>query len=130
MKIINNKKYNNASKKVSFGEYSVTQNGKKRNGSAAYISFKIDNVLLGLETIYDKKWLKELKTSNKKDISKYISNITYEDEKGWVSLITGNYNCFINKVKSNIFSLEFSCEAEECDEHYIILLNEEVEINL
>ncbi len=129
MIIINGKNFDNASKKVSFGEYSVTQDGKKRNGSALFISFKFDNTILGLETIYDKKWLKELKINDKKDISKYISDITYEDEKGWISLITGNYNCFITKTKNNMFALEFSCEAEEYDEHYKILLNEEVEIN-
>ena len=129
MTIINDKNYDNVLKKVSFGEYSVTQDGKKRNGSAPFISFRFDNVLLGLETIYDKKWLKELKISNKTDISKYISDITYEDEKGWISLITGNYNCFINKVENNKFVIEFRCETEECGEYYRILLNEEVKID-
>lgn len=129
MIIINDKNFDNSLKKVSFGEYNVTQDGKKRNGSAPFISFKFDNGLLGLETIYDKKWLEELKMNNKKDIGKYISDITYEDEKGWISLITGNYNCFITKVKNNVFALEFSCETEEYDEHYKIILNEEVEIN-
>ena len=129
MRIINGKNFDNALKKVSFGEYNVTQDGKKRNGSAPFISFKFDNVILGLETIYDKKWFEELKINDKKDISKYISDITYEDEKGWVSLITGNYNCFVTKTKNNMFSLEFSCEAEEIGEHYKILLNEEVDIN-
>ena len=126
---INNKDYENVLKKVSFGEYSVTQDGKKRNGNAPFISFNFDNAFLGLETIYDKKWLEELKINDKKDISKYISDITYENENGWISLITGNYNCIVTKTKNNIFFLEFSCEAEELDEHYKILLNEEVEIN-
>lgn len=129
MIIINGKNFDNALKKVSFGEYNVTQDGKKRNGSAPFISFKFDNVILELETIYDKKWFEELKINDKKDISKYISDITYEDEKGWVSLITGNYNCFVTKTKNNMFSLEFTCEAEEIGEHYKILLNEEVDIN-
>ena len=126
---INNKNYDSASKKVSFGEYSVTRDGKKRNGRAPFISFKFDNIFLGLETTYDKKWLEELKPNDKKDISKYISDIAYEDEEGWISLITGNYKCFISKVEDNIFALEFSCEAEECGEYYKILLNEEVDIN-
>ena len=129
MIIVNGKNFDNALKKVSFGKYNVTQDGKKRNGSAPFISFKFDNGILGLETIYDKKWFEELKINDKKDISKYISDITYEDEKGWVSLITGNYNCFVTKTNNNMFSLELSCEAEEFGEHYKILLNEEVEIN-
>ncbi len=129
MIIINGKKFNNPLKKVSFGEYNVTQDGKKRHGCAPSISFKFDNIILGLETIYDKKFLEKLEINDKKDISKYISDITYEDEKGWISLITGISKCFINKVEKNIFVLEFSCEAEECGEYYKILLSEEIEIN-
>ena len=129
MTTINTKDFYNLSIKVSFGEYSVTQDGKKRNGNAPFITFKFDNIIIGLETIYDKRWLEELKMNDKKDISKYITDITYEDENGWLSLITGNYNCFINKVENNIFALEFSCEIEECGEYYKISLNEEVEIN-
>ena len=129
MIIINNKNYDNFIKKISFGEYSVTLDGKKRSGSAFCISFKIDNILLGIETTKDKKWFEELKINDKKDISKYISDISYEDEKGWISLITGNYNCLINRIKNNIFVLEFTCDTEECGEYYNILLNEEVEIN-
>lgn len=129
MIIINGKNFDNALKKVSFGVYNITQDGKKRNGSAPFISFKFDNIILGLETIYDKKWLEELKLNDKKDISKYISDITYEDEKGWISLITGNYSCFINRAENNKFALEFSCEAEECGGYYKILLSEEIDIS-
>ena len=129
MIIINDKNYDTAVKKVSFGEYIVTQNGKKRTGSAPFITFKFDDIILGLETTYDKKWLEELKINDKKDISKYISDISYEDEKGWISLITGISKCFIDRVENNKFVLEFSCEAEECGEYYKILLSEEIEIN-
>ncbi len=129
MIIINGKKFDNPLKKVLFGEYNVTHDGKKINGSAPFISFYFDNVFLGLETIYDKKWLEELKINDKKDISKYISDITYEDEKGWISLISGISKCFISKVEKNKFVLDFSCEAEECGDHYKILLNEEIEIS-
>lgn len=128
MIVINDKNFNNTLKRVSFGEYNVTENGKKRNGSALFISFKFDNIVLRLETVYDKKWLEELKINDKKDISKYISDITYEDEKGWISLITGISKCFINRIDNNKFLLEFNCEAEECSECFKILLNEEIEI--
>ena len=46
MIIINGKNFDNALKKVSFGEYNVTQDSKKRNGSAPFLSFKFDNVIL------------------------------------------------------------------------------------
>ena len=125
---INGKQYNIDSKKISFGKYRVTQDGKKRNGKAPFITFKFENILLGLETIYDTKELKELNLDDKKDISKYISDITYEDEKGWISLITGNYKCFIQKIDNNKFIIELNGEAEEYGEYYSILLNEEIEI--
>ena len=124
---INDKNYDNVLKKVSFGEYSVTQDSNVRIGSAPIITFKIDNILIRLETTYDKKYLEELNTNDKKDINKYISDITYEDENGWVSLITGNYNCFITKYRNNKFVFELKCEAEECGEYYNIFLKEEVE---
>ena len=39
MIIINDKKFDIPLKKVSFGEYSVNQDGKKRNGSAPFNIF-------------------------------------------------------------------------------------------
>ena len=126
MIIVNGKEYENVSKKVSFSEYSVTQDGKKRKGSAPFISFKFNNIILGIETIYDKKWIEELQQNDKKDVTKYISDITYEDKKGWISLITGNYRCYICKVSDNAFSIEFNCEAEECGEHINILIREQL----
>ena len=51
MIVINGKKFNNVLKKVSFGEYNVTQDGKKREGNAPFISFKFDNIILGLSRL-------------------------------------------------------------------------------
>ena len=62
------------------------------------------------------------------DFSPYRSlTETYEDENGWISLITGNYNCFITKYRNNKFVFELKCEAEECGEYYNIFLKEEAE---
>ena len=130
MIIINKKKYDNVSKKVSFGEYSVTQDGKKRHGKAPFISFEFNNIVLSLETIYDKEWIDELQQNDNKDVNKYISDIIYEDGNSWVSLITGNYKCFINKIENNVFVPEFSCEAEECGEFFDILINEQIRLDL
>ena len=129
MIVINNRKYKNPLINVLFGEYEVNQNGNSRNGESIFISYKFDNISLGLETLYDKRWLKEIKINDKKDISNYISDITYEDENGWISLISGTYNCFVNKIENNIFVFEFNCESEECGEYYNILVNEKVKID-
>lgn len=129
MLIINNKEFNNPSINISFGKYSVHQNGIDRDGYSPFISFKYTNLCIGIETNYDKNWLKELKQNFKEDISKYISDITYEDEKGWISLINGNYKCFISKVEDNIFTTELRCETQECGEYFDILINEKIHID-
>ena len=126
---VNDKSYDNIPKKVSFGEYSVTQDDKKRVGKAPVISFDSDKMHLKIETIYDKKWLKELKINDKKDITKYISDVTYEEGKGWMSLTPGNCKCSIYRIDNDIFVIEFNCETEEGGKYYKISLNERVEMN-
>lgn len=126
---INDKNYDNILTKVSFGEYSVTQDDKRRVGEAPFISFEFNNINLGIETTYDKKWLKELNLDDKKDISEYISDIVYKDEEGFTPLITGTYKCFINKIKNDIFVLELDSEIEEDGVKYKILLKEEIQMD-
>ena len=76
---LNNKLYSKLSYQVSFGDYQVKQNGKKRSGKAPYITFILDDFKLGLELVYDKKWIKELKINDKKDISKYVTKKTKKE---------------------------------------------------
>ena len=40
---LNNKLYSKLSYQVSFGDYQVKQNGKKRSGKAPYITFILDD---------------------------------------------------------------------------------------
>ena len=128
MIIVNKKKYENLTIDVYYGDYNVTKEGKKRTGLSPFISFKTDNIKIGIETIYDKEWLKELNESNKKDISKFVSDIVYEDEEGWVSLITGDYKCFIEKIDDKEFTLDFSCNAIEGNINFDILINEKIKL--
>lgn len=96
-----------------------------------YLFLSLLNVIyFGLETTYDKCWLKELKINDKKDISNYITDIIYEDGKGWISLALGTYKCFIKRIGNNIFEFEFNNYVEECGEKIDILLKEELLINL
>lgn len=125
---INNNTHEKILSKTVFGQYEVTQDGKKRKGEAPFISFNFDNKYLGLEIIYDKIWLKELLKNEKKDISRYVTDITYEDKRGWISLITGIYKCYVTRIEDDLFTFELTCNAEECGEHYDILVNENVKI--
>lgn len=125
---INNNTHEKILSKILFGHYEVTQDGKKRKGEAPFISFKFDDAYLGLELIYDKMELKELPKNEKKDISRYVSDITYEDKKGWISLIIGIYKCYVTRIEDDLFNFELTCDVEEYREHYSILLNENVKI--
>ena len=128
---INNTKYTTHDIKVTFGNYNVSSKDKKRNGQSPFIQFHTnDNIFIGIETTYDKAWLQELKTNDKKDITEYISDIAYEDENGWISLITGKYTCYLEKINHTNFRLELTCMAEECDEHFDISIKEDIIIDL
>lgn len=128
---INNTKYTVQKIKVTFGNYNVSNKDKKRNGQSPFIQFYTnDNIFIGIETTYDKEWLKQLKVNDIKNITEYISDIVYEDEKGWISLITGKYTCYLEKINHTNFRLELSCIAEECDEHFDIFIKENIIIDL
>lgn len=126
---INKKNYKEPLVEVSFCKYSINKNNQKRNGKAIYISYKFDNINLELETVYDKNWLKKLKINNLKDISKYVSDITYKTEKGWISLITGEYKCLINRIDNNTFVFELNCKSEIDNKYYTVLVHENVKID-
>jgi len=128
---INNTKYTTHDIKVTFGNYNVSNKDKKRNGQSPFIQFHANNnIFIGIETTYDKEWLKELKENDKKKITEYISDIAYEDENGWISLITGRYTCYLEKINQSKFRIEFKCTAQECDEYFDISIMEDVNIDL
>lgn len=126
---ISNKNYNDPIVKVFFGQYCIVQSGTKREGYSPFISFEYNEINIGIETTYDKNWFKELNKNDKKDISKYVSDITYEDENGWTSLINDVYKCYITKIEDNIFVIDLNCYTEELIEPCSIILNEKIEIN-
>jgi hypothetical protein len=48
-------------------------------------------------------------------VEKYISDITYEDKKGWISIVDKKYNCTIKRMDIRNFEIEFSVEVYEFD---------------
>lgn len=128
---INNTKYIVQNIKVTFGNYNVSNKDKRRNGQSPFIQFHTDNdIFIGIETTYDKEWLKELEVNDRKNITEYISDIAYEDENGWLSLITGKYTCYLEKINQSKFRIEFKCAAEECDEYFDISIIEDILVEL
>ncbi len=118
---IKNKEFDKVNTKISFDNYFVTNNGKKRKGISPYISFNIDNIYIDIETIYDIKWLKNMKLNQEIDINKYITNILYEEENRCEQLYDIKY-CLITKIKEDTFNIKLQCKENEIiiDENIII----------
>lgn len=126
---INGNEQNNKKSIITYGKYNVTQDGKRKEGISPFISFICDNIYVGIETVYDKSWLKEMSKNNLTDITKYISDIIYEDGKGWLSLISGNYIGTLEKIEDKIFNIAINCRFEDCNEVFEICINENINMN-
>lgn len=114
MIIINNKEYTNYNIKVSWGEFSVSHHGKRRKGIAPFITFNIDNdKFVGLEFIFSDEMFKQMKVNIKTNIKEYISDVLYEDKRGWVSIINSAYDCYITRIDDKNFEINFNIKAKE-----------------
>lgn len=111
---INDKEYIKYNKKITWSNFEHILKDKKIIGIAPFIQFNIDDkVLIGLEFSLSKEMLEKLKINKKININQYISDVTYEDEKGWVSLITWKYDCVITRINKVQFRLEFEILSNE-----------------
>ena len=88
----------------------------KNDETAPFIEFNINNnILIGLEFSLSSKMLSDFPLNKQNDVSQYLSDITYEDEKGWISLITWDYKCAITKTAKNEYKLQFNILSNEIE---------------
>ena len=126
---INDNKYVEYNTKISWIDFERNSNnaeivwGKaghnlnaKNDETAPFIEFNINNnILIGLEFSLSSKMLSEFPLNKQIDVSQYLSDITYEDEKGWISLITWDYKCTITKTAKNEYKLQFNILSNEIE---------------
>lgn len=125
---INNKEYVHYNTKVSWGNFETVIFDKKEIGISPFITFNIeDNIAIGIETRISKEKLKSINIGEVVNLDKYITDIVYEDKKGWVSIIDGKRSCSLSKIIDDIFLIEFSVDFEE-QEEFNIIINSEVEL--
>ena len=67
-----------------------------------------------------------LKLETHSNISQYVSDITYEDENGWISIIDGDYNCMITKTSTNKFKINLFANARF--DELKLLVNTDIEL--
>ncbi len=57
-----------------------------------------------------------LKLNEQINIESYITDITYEDKNGWISLITDKHKCNITKIEQRKFKLNIDVIADQFEE--------------
>lgn len=125
---INDKEIRDFDVKISWADFSVSGINGKRSGKAPFICFSISNeTYLGIETTIPKEWLDEYPLSKEIEINNYISDLSYEDVKGWYSMISEKYSCSIIRTNKTKFELKLHIESEEF-EKISIDLDQEIEI--
>lgn len=113
---INEKEYHNYDIKIDWGKFEAKVCGRKINGESPFIIFNIENnIYIGLEFIFSKEMFNKMEINKKINLNKYISDITYEDKKGWISIILEKYNCNINRINNHSFQLDFNISSYEFD---------------
>lgn len=128
MLIINNKNIDVLERYVNFDLFEGTIDDKKRKCNVLYITCVTNDFRLSIETMYDINWIKELKINDKKDISKYIMGLPYEDDKGWMYL-ENECNCTLTRINNNSYEIELNGTFEECSEKFNIKYKDTFEIN-
>lgn len=127
MLIINNKNIDVLERYVNFDLFEGTIDGKKRKCNVLYITCVTNDFRLSIETMYDINWIEELKINDKKDISKYIMGLPYEDDKGWMYL-ESECNCTLTRINNNTYEIELNGTFEECNEKFNIKYKDIFEI--
>ena len=117
MVVLNNKKYNDYNVDISWGDFSIFSGNEKRSGVAPFITFNLnDNKMIGLELTFSKEMFEKMINGEKTNIEKYITDITYEDEKGWISLIISDCSCNIIRIDEKIFNIELCVKNDGIEE--------------
>ena len=124
---INDKQYDNFDIKVTWNKFKVSNNhgatlgyfihsneNDNKEEKAPFVVFCVeDRILIGLEFSCSQEMFLNTKVNVKTNVKQYLSDITYEDKKGWDSLIVGKYDCNITRIDDKTFNLDFYVEDFE-----------------
>lgn len=125
---INDKEYKNFEIEITWSKIAAVCDAQKITGPAPFITFFVDKFIIGLELIHTKEMFETMKKGIKKDIKKYISDITFEDEKGWISINNGPFQCHIIKKDDKTFNIDFEIDTYDLDEEFKICIKEDIRL--
>lgn len=105
---LNNKRYDNYKIEVLWDNFELGSNNKKIKGVSPFISFNINNnIIIEIETNISKETLENININEKINITQYLTDIIFEEQKGSRSIIDWKYNFEMTKINSNFFKIEF-----------------------
>lgn len=125
---VNDKKYDKWEMRIIWGDFIIHSQGRVRTGIAPFIEFKLDDNYLGVEFTFSKDMFNNLKIGEKTNIKKYISDITYEDENGWITINDGDYDCDIKRIDETNFHIDFHVLGNFEDDEYDITIDDDIKI--
>lgn len=111
---VNDKQYNTYNIEITWENFEICSFNKKRKGLAPFITVNIENnIFIGLEFTISTEILRSYELDTKTNIKKYLSDVLYKNERGWVSIINGKYDCNIVRTSENDFKIEFRVKCGE-----------------
>ncbi len=125
---INNIEYNKYETNISWGNFFSSSYGHKRTGIAPFITFYVNNTYIGIEFTFSKEMFENTVFGIKNDIKEYISDVTFEDENGWISINDGQCDCNIIRINAKKFHILFHIIAHDLDDEFDIFIDDEIEI--
>lgn len=119
---INNKQYNKYDIKLTWGT------AGKRKVDVPFITFHINDVVIGIEFIFSKEMFLNTKMNIKTNIKNYISDIFIKKGNDWESLMSGEYDCNIERISEKTFNFDFYVKEYVEHNEINIIINENIEI--
>jgi len=125
---INDLKYDEYDTKITWGDFWVSHHGIKRTGVAPFITYDTNDASIGLELTFSKEMFEDAKKGEQIDIKQYITDIIYDDEKGWISISDREFECSLTKITKKRFNINFHVLAYDLDEKFDIFIDDDIDI--
>ncbi len=120
---LNDKEYNNYKVDVRWGTFVACSQGQKRTGLSPFLTFCLNGeIFIGLELSFSYEMFENLENGVETNIDRYVTDITFEDESGWLSIYNGKHRCTVTKIAENEFKLCLEIRAKDLDEEFNITI--------
>ncbi len=97
----------------------LTRTKKKRT---VPISDLLGKWRIGLEFSFSKEMFENLENGVETSIDRYVTDITFEDESGWLSIYNGKHRCTVKRIAENEFKLCLEIRAKDLDDEFNITI--------